>query len=289
MGPESNNIDMEMISQDVPPRWACDSKALRFTGSLANTFQNDCARDIRSVSRFLLSIGQFLEKGAPDWDVPAGLSDFHLKIRNGREADEGWHALMLFGGERKKEGPVSASTCMSCDLTCPLSVGCLGDDTRELGRSVEAAPTSMDTLLSESTHSRCWLDAKARPKIIVTPKRHVRSIFLLSMDEIEDFFQVALMQLRELGFHAFESMILNHGTRQNHAHLHLKVNVAPFCTHKKWWKNGSPPKMAELWLADWMMQIGRVDLSQKLQTLQKFSERLPQHRRGYGPKMRQQR
>ena len=56
---------------------------------------------------------------------------------------------------------------MSCELDCPLSVGVGAGDT---------SLVSKDTLLHVFEHHNAWLDAKARPLFVVTPKRHVRRL-----------------------------------------------------------------------------------------------------------------
>lgn len=35
--------------------------------------------------------------------------------------------------------------------------------------------------------------------------------------------------LNELNFKKFDHIVLNHGTNQNHAHLHMKITVKPNC------------------------------------------------------------
>mmetsp|Transcript_25905 Transcript_25905/g.61607 ORF Transcript_25905/g.61607 Transcript_25905/m.61607 type:complete len:151 (+) Transcript_25905:502-954(+) len=104
---------------------------------------------------------------------------------------------------------------MSCDLECPLSIGLTAYDS--------GGPTSKETLLFEQRHTRCWLDAKARPVLIFTPKRHVRRMLDLSTEEMEDLWTSVCRCFRDFGIGDYKSIVANHGARQTHAHLHLKV------------------------------------------------------------------
>jgi diadenosine tetraphosphate (Ap4A) HIT family hydrolase len=84
---------------------------------------------------------------------------------------------------------------------------------------------SKDTLIAESTHCRAWLDAKARPMIVVTPKQHVEELIAMTDAQLVDLVRTAMSVLKQLGCSSFTSMILNQGDSRNHAHLHLKVRV----------------------------------------------------------------
>lgn len=59
-----------------------------------------------------------------------------------------------------------------------------------LKKSDEPVPVASDALVKEERGVRCWLDAKGRAKLILTPVRHVRSLFELSDNEMMDLFQV---------------------------------------------------------------------------------------------------
>jgi hypothetical protein len=80
-----------------------------------------------------------------------------------------WGVKVLYGEEasQDKDGPLEVEKCMSCDLDCPLSVGVGAGDTSLM---------SKDTLLESFEHHNAWIDAKARPLYVVTPKRHVRRL-----------------------------------------------------------------------------------------------------------------
>eukprot|EP00877_Chromochloris_zofingiensis_P008367 jgi/Chrzof1/3784/Cz13g08190.t1 len=116
---------------------------------------------------------------------------------------------------------LQVARCMSCDLDCPVLLGVTGhDDDDDV-----AGPVSRDSLIKETKHMRCWLDAKARPLFVITPKLHHERLLDLSDDELVDLFRSAVGLLAEMGCPGFNSMILNHGTRRNHAHLHLKIRI----------------------------------------------------------------
>eukprot|EP00959_Pyramimonas_sp_CCMP1952_P078606 1642986-Pyramimonas_sp.AAC.2 len=85
---------------------------------------------------------------------------------------EGW-GIKVFYGESSKDGPLEVTQCMSCEMDCPLSVGIGAGDT---------SMSSKDTLLQVFEHHNAWIDAKARPLLVLTPKRHVRRLADLRCD-----------------------------------------------------------------------------------------------------------
>ena len=54
------------------------------------------------------------------------LEDYHFKVQNGWRGSK-WKIVLLHGLPR--DGPISCSQCMSCDLTCPLKLGITGQGT----------------------------------------------------------------------------------------------------------------------------------------------------------------
>lgn len=78
--------------------------------------------------------------------------------------------------------------------------------------------------------------------------------------------QLGVEQLANFRFHNFESMVLNHGMMQNHAHLHLKISVTPSCASEEMYSMHKGTKSS--WFANWMDHIERADLGDKLRTLQ---------------------
>lgn len=200
-----------------------EDSQIRIVGSTRGTFQQfiNSAPD-EEVLSFFRAADKQLSNG--------GLEHFHWKLQNvydrRRRVPEGWHVLVYHNEEEGRSGPLKVDHCMSCDLTCPLAVGVLGYD------AVPGGLTSADTLIHESEHTRCWLDAKARPMVVVTPKKHYERLEDLNDGELLDFWHTAVGVLDQLQLHDFVSMILNHGSYRNHAHLHLKVRVPyPLFSH----------------------------------------------------------
>mmetsp|Transcript_20447 Transcript_20447/g.44751 ORF Transcript_20447/g.44751 Transcript_20447/m.44751 type:complete len:296 (+) Transcript_20447:304-1191(+) len=148
------------------------------------------------------------------------LEEYHLKVfAQLRRGSEGW-GIKVFHGEASndKDGPLDAQQCMSCEMDCPLSVGVGAGDT---------SLCSKDTLIQVFEHHNAWIDAKARPLLVLTPKRHVRRLADLSDVELEAFWRNAGELLTANNLPGFTSAILNHGKFQNHAHLHLKIRIHP--------------------------------------------------------------
>jgi diadenosine tetraphosphate (Ap4A) HIT family hydrolase len=107
-------------------------------------------------------------------------------------------------------------SCMSCSTSTPLWVGlnrANPPSDPELARL-----TSADCIVASTEHTNVWVDAKGRKVLIVTPKRHVERVSLLTADEWRDLLQT-LVRFAE---HASVA-IVNHGSMQNHAHLHFKL------------------------------------------------------------------
>jgi hypothetical protein len=136
-----------------------------------------------------------------------GISDYHLRLSNcfnhqRRQALPGWEISVKYGGDTERDGPVMVDRCMSCHLDARLVEGVLGaeaaaaflslrvvaavgdgEDTSEAATasatitgdgalgSDPGGPTSQDSLVMETERMRVWFDAKARPMLVVTPKR----------------------------------------------------------------------------------------------------------------------
>eukprot|EP00798_Chlamydomonas_sp_ICE-L_P014945 gene14945-21001_t len=105
-------------------------------------------------------------KPLPGWGVSLKFEG-HRAV--GAEAAEEEGASTREGGlqDQKPAGPVEAHTCMSCDLDARVVEGVLGTAAAE----GKGGPTSKDSLVWESERMRVWFDAKARPMLVVTPKR----------------------------------------------------------------------------------------------------------------------
>jgi hypothetical protein len=178
------------------------------SGSKASLFQEwveNCSDD--QLVKYFRAVTEHLEGQLK-------LEDYHLKIRNGlfdrntRQQARQWDLVVFYGdGDGEEEGPLQVTRCMSCDLDCPLVLGVLG--------SGAEGPASKDTLLHVSSHTRCWLDAKARPMFICTPTTHQERLGDMSKEEVVDLFRTAVSILRQMSCSSFNTMILNHGNNRN--------------------------------------------------------------------------
>eukprot|EP00241_Pyramimonas_parkeae_P012930 CAMPEP_0114227012 /NCGR_PEP_ID=MMETSP0058-20121206/1552_1 /TAXON_ID=36894 /ORGANISM="Pyramimonas parkeae, CCMP726" /LENGTH=294 /DNA_ID=CAMNT_0001337803 /DNA_START=129 /DNA_END=1014 /DNA_ORIENTATION=+ len=163
-------------------------------------------------------IAEFFRSVLDELEGHRGLLEYHMKVMDDHQA--GWCVRVWYGGENEqsKSGPIDAPMCMSCEMDCPLSVG--------VGAGVTTL-TTRDTALGEFEFHRAWIDAKARPLLVLTPKRHVRRLSELSDDELVAFWRDAVDMIELEQIPRFNSLILNHGKFQNHAHLHLKIRIPP--------------------------------------------------------------
>lgn len=132
-----------------------------------------------------------------------GIVDFHMRLRL-----ENRSALLvdfMYKSNQPQSGPVPTPVCISCDKENPLS---------------------KSSLLHENPTTRIWLDAQLREKFIVTPVKHIERLLDLTGDEMIAFWQSTQSFLDQEGCF-WQSMVLNHGTYRNHAHLHMKINIPP--------------------------------------------------------------
>lgn len=107
-------------------------------------------------------------------------------------------------------------SCMSCTTSTPLWAGL--NRAHPPSDPLLARLTSADCIVASTEHTNVWVDAKGRRVLIVTPKRHVERVTELTGAEWHDLWRT-LLRFAE---HASVA-IVNHGSMQNHAHLHFKV------------------------------------------------------------------
>lgn len=107
-------------------------------------------------------------------------------------------------------------SCMSCTTSTPLWAGL--NRAHPPSDPVLAQLTSADCIVASTEHTNVWVDAKGRKVLIVTPKRHVERVSELEPNEWRDLWQT-LLRFAERASVA----IVNHGSMQNHAHLHFKL------------------------------------------------------------------
>ena len=169
------------------------------------------------VFRCSLSLKELIERGWSEIyfrklltivEEERGIVDFHMKMHL-----ENRSALVvdfMYKSNQPRSGPVPAEVCISCDKENPLS---------------------KSSLLQENSTTRIWLDAQLREKFIVTPVKHIERLSDLTGEEMIAFWQSTQSFLdQERCF--WQSMILNHGTYRNHAHLHMKINIHPRLWHQ---------------------------------------------------------
>jgi len=81
-----------------------------------------------------------------------------------------------------------------------------------------------------SSFHNVWLDAKARPMLVITPRRHIERLSEMSDQELSNFFLTIARVLSSLGYGqpgskvSYQRMVLNHGNARNLKHLHLKIS-----------------------------------------------------------------
>lgn len=132
-----------------------------------------------------------------------GILDCHLQLLPVRSL----HAFMfqLFFADPDRYGPNDdpfTGACHSCDDT----------------------PLAARSRLFREDLVQSWIDAKGRPMLIVTPKRHVESAAELSAAELAAMYSHALALCDDAA--PFVNMKLNFGCYRNWSHLHLKIGFS---------------------------------------------------------------
>jgi len=115
---------------------------------------------------------------------------------------------------------------MSCDLTCPLSLGIHGEMGTKSNTETELCSKDSSIPFGNDELVRCWFDGKARHMFIITPRAHVSALRDLSDEQLIALFQTAINLLESEGLPDFVNIIVNHGNYMNHSHLHLKINLS---------------------------------------------------------------
>ena len=179
---------------------------LRAVGDASSSFQQWFQSTTSSLSGGSPSI--FFEQLLRELQ-DQGISDYHLRLSNcfnhqRRQPLPGWEVCIKHGGDAERAGPVTVTRCMSCHLDARLIEGVLGTEAAAAFDAVDAisggkhtceaaaasvaapfavavgddvprhspgGPTSQDSLVMETGRMRVWFDAKARPMLVITPKR----------------------------------------------------------------------------------------------------------------------
>lgn len=143
----------------------------------------------------------------------------HLRAYHGKKRPD--YARMDGGG---------TAACSSCHPELPLSALLKVLPRKEGAKDPLDEIHNSALLLATTAHSRLWIDGKGRPIIVATPIKHVETMGELTREEsVQLWSDLSATLLRVLPHDkkksSIKSFMVNHGTRQNHPHLHIKVNV----------------------------------------------------------------
>lgn len=198
-----------MVSS-IPDQWLTPSK-------LGNGLKFQCSTDLRGLiitDRAAVFFRQLVTLIERDYN----LVNFHLKIQHNHKKSDQLEVYVFFGDNQIQQEAEPVLICSSCDINHELSQA---------------------TLLYEQNCTYAWLDFRNRPKLILTPKRHIERLSELRDEngEIEAFWRDVLRVIDRECSNATEFkypvLAFNHGTLRKHAHLHLKIDV----TKDIWEKN----------------------------------------------------
>jgi diadenosine tetraphosphate (Ap4A) HIT family hydrolase len=188
-----------MTSLIIPRLWLTAEKSSNKWIFQCSTDLPDLVKTDRAASYFRQLINLL--------EIDNQILDYHLKLRHNFKRNYQLDVLIYFGDPNRTVNPSPTSVCISCEPT------------HELSRT---------SLLSEQKYTRAWLDARNRPKLILTPVRHVERLSELTDEdgEMQAFWYdaVELLNREDIQLENYPNMILNHGTYRNHPHLHLKFN-----------------------------------------------------------------
>lgn len=189
-----------MTSLTIPAEWLIPRK-------LDHEWRFRCSTNLWDLVRTNRA-GEFFRQLVTFLEDDSHITDYHLKLRHNYCRNFELDVLIHFGNPHRKNQPILTPICMSCEAMHELSVV---------------------SLLTQQQHTRTWLDCRTRPKLILTPIRHVERLSELSSEngEMDAFWHDAIELLyRECSRldANYSTMVLNHGTYRNHAHLHLKIS-----------------------------------------------------------------
>ncbi|CAF3531732.1 unnamed protein product [Adineta steineri] len=187
----------------IPVEWLIPHK-------IANGWKFQCSTNLRNLvatNRAALFFRQLVILLEQDYH----LVNFHLKIQHNRKKMDQLETFVFCGDDHIEQEPEPVSICSSCDVTHPLS---------------------QSTLLSEQQYTYAWLDFRNRPKLILTPKRHVERLSELKDEngEMEAFWydtvEIIDRECDNINELIYPVLSLNHGTFRKHAHMHLKIDIS---------------------------------------------------------------
>lgn len=205
------------MTSTIPVEWLTPLK-------LANGWKFQCSTNLRN----LVGTNQaapFFRQLVTLVEQDYCLVNFHLKIQHNRKKLDQLEVFVFCGDDHIKQEVEPVSVCCSCDVT------------HELSRT---------TLLSEQKYTYAWIDCRNRPKLILTPKRHIERLSELVDEngEMEAFWrdtvEVIDRECDNISELNYPALSLNHGTFRKHAHMHLKIDVP-----KDVWETNIVPRHKE--------------------------------------------
>ncbi|KAJ3061746.1 hypothetical protein HDU98_002352 [Podochytrium sp. JEL0797] len=179
------------------------------------------------------------------------LTDYRLKIR---PTSAGFEVLVKTQSEPPppgsdandpSKGPRTFTHCLSCDP----EIATIAENNYEGGEAGRGPPEGLPPTLKALTTQDCeimnlsnplirvWLDAQARPLIIVTPRRHLGGMEEMNDAEIAALWGSVGRVISEFGNGVFKEVVLNVGQFRNIAHSHVKV----------WFRDDAFLKQMEHW------------------------------------------
>jgi diadenosine tetraphosphate (Ap4A) HIT family hydrolase len=206
-------------------------KLIDFVGGVNYTPSQDDGLIFNRVVKFFKNIITIVEEENK-------LSDYNFYLQE----DQGLY-VRIVQSDPTRCPPRKTLNCLSCDAESKTNRN-------------SKLPYPSTTREEISIHHNLWIDAKARPMFVITPKRHVErlseckdqeiySMFLLATQIIE---QETRLSDAEWNGIRFIRMTLNHGNARNVEHLHLKIRIddEDFSRFKNCWDKERKKKFEKL-------------------------------------------
>ena len=190
-----------MSSLSIPDPWLHPYK---LPGSWTFYCSTNLAELIRSNRA-----GRYLRELLGRFETDEQVFDYHVRIRQNPQQDTQSIVTIEFGTAHHRVNPPPIAVCVSCEPTHELGVA---------------------SLLSEQQFHRIWLDVKSRPRLIITPIRHVQRWSELTVEngEMDALWRDAVELIErecDPANEGYPDLVFNQGTYRNHEHLHLKIAV----------------------------------------------------------------
>jgi hypothetical protein len=182
--------------------------------------------------------------------------NFHIQLERSLLSSQSQFSLKF-----PSESEVDCNRLQPCSTCDPerLSVGSLLNIQSPTSK-LHDWPTIQLLHAEKHGRSRFWIDAKARPMIVATPVPHVERVTGFESErERQGFFQDISEYIREhtLQTHLLR-VVVNHGTCQNHPHLHVKL----YLTKQGFQQVCGPEKTALL--LELQTELNKVKKTEKL-------------------------